>query len=95
MKMFCDNNAARHVAANSLYHERTKYIEVDCHFVREKNQEKVIETPYVKSRDQLADNFTKGLMPRPFEDISSKLGLIDIYNSSLRESVENNKSSKD
>jgi len=57
--------------------------------VREKVQSKEIETPFVRSEDQLADIFTKGLSIQRFENISSKLGLFDLYNPSLRGSVEN------
>jgi hypothetical protein len=67
-----------------MFYERTKHIEMNCHFIREKNQSREIETPFVKSENQLSDVFTKGLEPKPFKKNIDKLGMINIYTPNLR-----------
>lgn len=59
--LWCDN------LSNTLYHERTKHNEVDCHFICEKIQTNVIPTVYVKVEEQLGDLFTKALNESPVE----------------------------
>ena len=59
MKLIYDNQVALHISSNPVFHESTKHIKVDCHFIKEKITSGCMTTSFVNSNYQLADIFTK------------------------------------
>ena len=79
MKLYCDNKSAIAIAHNPVLHDRTKHVEIDKHFIKEKIDSGQICMPYLPTTEQVADILTKGLPKKQFDKLCCKLALEDIF----------------
>ncbi|GJU66384.1 hypothetical protein Tco_1252643 [Tanacetum coccineum] len=61
IRIMSDNKAAIQILENPVQHDKTKHVEIDRHFIKEKLEAGIIKLPFVKSEDQLADILTKAV----------------------------------
>jgi histone deacetylase 1/2 len=74
-KLWCDNLGAKYLSSNPVFHARTKHIEVDYHFVRERVLRRLLQIDFVPTGDQVADGFTKAITVRQLENFKHNLNL--------------------
>uniref|UniRef100_A0A2N9G1P2 Integrase catalytic domain-containing protein n=1 Tax=Fagus sylvatica TaxID=28930 RepID=A0A2N9G1P2_FAGSY len=71
--LWCDNTSAISLASNPVFHARTKHVEIDYHFVREKVVRGDLSVQFISTNDQLADLLTKALPSPRYITLSTKL----------------------
>lgn len=76
--LWCDNLGATYLSVNPRFHGRTKHIEVDFHFIRERVANKLLDIRFISSTDQVADGFTKALPQSKLEQFRFNLNLVKL-----------------
>ncbi|KAH9651886.1 retrovirus-related pol polyprotein from transposon RE1 [Citrus sinensis] len=85
--LWCDNQSAGELARNLVFHSKSKHIELDVHYIRDKVLSKELEVRYIPTKEQVADILTKPLSLPKFSYFRSKLNVIN-KPLSLREDVK-------
>ena len=73
--VYCDNISVVYLSTNPVQHQRTKHVEIDLHFVRERVALGQVRVLHVPTTSQYADVFTKGLPTSVFQEFRSSLNV--------------------
>jgi hypothetical protein len=73
--LYTDSKSAIDLAKNPQYHHRTKHIDIQYHFVREKYQEGLTNLTYITTEQQLADGLTKPIDQQKLQKLREGIGL--------------------
>jgi len=75
IKIYVDNVSAINLAKNSIFHQRSKHIDIRYHFLLDQVGKNMIKLEYCRSEDQIADILTKSLKIDVFIKLRDLLGM--------------------
>jgi hypothetical protein len=79
LKLWCDSKSAISIANNPVQRDKTKHVEIDKFFIKEKLKSGLLELSHVVTGNQVADCLTKGLSSIDLMRLCDKMGLMDIF----------------
>lgn len=71
--LWCDNTSVVALTANLILHWTTKHIDLNCHFIQDRIEQKQLNVQHVPSYDQTVNILTKHLSPEPLQFLRGKL----------------------
>ena len=77
MVIYHDNQSCIKLSENPVFHDRSKHIEIDYHFIRDRAQKGAIKLQYISTDDQVADILTKPLVKGKFVFFGDKLAVVE------------------
>eukprot|EP00253_Pinus_taeda_P016991 PITA_16991 len=75
-RIMCDNESCNKLSQNPVFHDRSKHIDILCHFVRDSVQRGVVQLSYTPTGEKVADILTKALGRTKFDYFRGKMGMI-------------------
>ena len=72
----CDNQSCIKLSENSIFHDRSKHIEIRYHFIRDYVQRGVVRLQYVPTNEHVADILPKALGRGKHVYFRDKLGVV-------------------
>eukprot|EP00253_Pinus_taeda_P020950 PITA_20950 len=76
-KVYCDNQSCIKLTENPVFHDRSKHIDIRCHFIRDCVHREAVQLQYVPTGEPVADILTKALGRAKFTQFKEQLGIVE------------------